>query len=92
LISKSHRSGESQENSVDLNFDTLQQKLTQSELTLEKAAILSSIAAASSSSPLSLHNFFSTPPSTTHISTIIPILPIVAVLPDVPFIPANMAN
>jgi len=85
LISNIRRQ-ESLENSIDLNFDTPQQNSIQTELTPRKAAILSTIAAVSSSSTLSLQSIFSTPPSTPFTSVVI------LVLPTVSFIPANMAN
>jgi len=63
-----------------------QQNLIQSELTPRKAPVLFAITVASSISPSALQTIFSTPPSTTYISTGIPALPAVT------FIYANMAN
>jgi len=86
LISKNLRRQESLENSADVNLDILQQNLTKSELTPRKEAILSTVVATSSSSPLSLQSIFSNPPSATVT------LAVILMLPTVPFILVNMAN
>jgi len=54
LISKTLRRQEILEDSADLNLDILQQNLTKYELTTRKAVVLSTVVAASSSSPSSL--------------------------------------
>lgn len=86
MIPKNLRSQDNQENSADVNLDTPQQNSTQTKLTVGKTQVLSSTTAASPSSLFVFQNIFSTPPSTTHISTVVPVLPAVT------FIPVNMAN
>jgi len=80
------RSQESQEHSAISPLDEHLQNPIQSKLTSGKTPTHSAIVVASSSSPSTLQAIFSTPPSTTYISTVIP------ALPTVTLISMNMAN
>jgi len=77
LIPNNFRSQDNQENSADLNLDTTQQNSIQTELTAGKSQVFSAITIASPSSPSALQKIFSTPPSTSYIFPIIPVLPAV---------------
>lgn len=89
MIPKDLRNQETQENFADLNLETVQQNYLQ---TPAKASVRPHIIVASPSSSSTSQGIFSTPPSTAHISTVVPVVPVVLLLPAVPFIPVNMAN
>lgn len=92
MIAKSLRRQENLENFANSDLDTFQQNLTTSGLTPGKMALLSINTTASPSSTSTPQSVLSTPPSTAHTSTTIPVVSIVLRLPALPFISVNMAN
>lgn len=89
LIPKILRKQEEKEDIVDSSPETIQRSYIP---TPAKVSFHPHIAPTSPTSSSTSQSTFSTPPSTTHISSSIPTFPAVPFLPTIPFIPVNIAN